>query len=327
MAAGLEGAGRDHSFGVNIRLPFEQTPNPYVAGDRLLTMKYFFTRKLMLMKESHGFVSLPGGFGTLDETFELLTLIQTGKASPAPIVLLDEPGGTFWHGSSTSCARTSPRHGYIDADDLSPVHGHRRRRRGRRRAAHASAATSTRSGGSATGSSSGCGIAPTDDELAELNDEFADVVAARARSSAPAPLPGGGRRQRPARPARASCCSYDSSQGRPPPGPARPPQPPPEPRRRSTACSASATRPPVQLWRRISAASTMRRRALVRRRSSAAAASVPSSARAALQPVEGEVGELVGDGVEPVGEVVERTHGANRRWSRPCMSCVTARTS
>ncbi len=118
MAAGLDGAGPDHAFGVNIRLPFEQTPNPYVTSDRLLTMKYFFTRKLMLMKESHGFVSLPGGFGTLDETFELLTLIQTGKASPAPIVLLDAPGGTFWKGALTFIREDLGGHGYIDADDL-----------------------------------------------------------------------------------------------------------------------------------------------------------------------------------------------------------------
>jgi uncharacterized protein (TIGR00730 family) len=118
MAAGLEGAGRDHSFGVNIRLPFEQSPNPYVADDRLLTMKYFFTRKLMLMKESHGFVSLPGGFGTLDETFELLTLIQTGKATPAPIVLLDEPGGNYWSSWLQFVEEGVSRAGYVDPDDF-----------------------------------------------------------------------------------------------------------------------------------------------------------------------------------------------------------------
>lgn len=118
MAAGLEGAGREFSFGVNIRLPFEQTASPYVTSDRLLTMKYFFTRKLMLMKESHGFVSLPGGFGTLDETFELLTLIQTGKASPAPIVLLDAPGGTFWTGFLQFVRDDVASHGYVDRDDL-----------------------------------------------------------------------------------------------------------------------------------------------------------------------------------------------------------------
>ena len=117
MAAGLEGAGRDHSFGVNIRLPFEQTPNPYVADDRLLTMKYFFTRKLMLLKESHGFVSMPGGFGTLDETFELLTLIQTGKATPAPVVLLDEPGGSYWTSWLRFVQEGVGGSGYIDPDD------------------------------------------------------------------------------------------------------------------------------------------------------------------------------------------------------------------
>jgi uncharacterized protein (TIGR00730 family) len=119
MSAGLEGAGRDHSFGVNIRLPFEQAPNPYIAGDpKLISMKYFFTRKLMLMKESHGFVSLPGGFGTLDETFELLTLVQTGKASPAPIILLDEPGGTFWPPLVDYLRDHVLREGYIHRDDF-----------------------------------------------------------------------------------------------------------------------------------------------------------------------------------------------------------------
>ena len=99
MAAGLEGAGRDRSFGVNIRLPFEQGANEFIASDpKLVEMKYFFTRKLMFIKESDGFVVLPGGFGTLDEAYELFTLIQTGKAEPAPVVLLDVPGGTYWHG-------------------------------------------------------------------------------------------------------------------------------------------------------------------------------------------------------------------------------------
>ncbi len=98
MAAGLEGAGRDMAFGINIRLPFEQGANAFIAHDpKLVEMKYFFTRKLMLMKDSSGFVALPGGFGTLDEVFELLTLLQTGKAEPVPVVLLDLPGGTFWH--------------------------------------------------------------------------------------------------------------------------------------------------------------------------------------------------------------------------------------
>ncbi|MGQ0743082.1 MAG: TIGR00730 family Rossman fold protein [Acidimicrobiales bacterium] len=99
MAAGTEGAGRARSIGVNIRLPFEQGANTFIAADpKLVSMKYFFTRKLMLMKESAGFAVLPGGFGTLDESFELLTLLQTGKSAPAPIVLLDIPGGTYWSG-------------------------------------------------------------------------------------------------------------------------------------------------------------------------------------------------------------------------------------
>src|SRR6516162_8766698 len=96
MAAGLEGAGPDHAFGINIRLPFEQANQFIASGTKLVSMKYFFTRKLLLIKESDGYAVLPGGFGTLDEEFELLTLIQTGKAAPAPLVLLDTPGGTYW---------------------------------------------------------------------------------------------------------------------------------------------------------------------------------------------------------------------------------------
>ncbi len=97
MAAAMEGAGRAMSFGVNIRLPFEQSANPIIAhDDKLVSMKYFFTRKLMLIKESKAFVCLPGGFGTLDEMFELLTLTQTGKGVPVPIVFIDVPGDPYW---------------------------------------------------------------------------------------------------------------------------------------------------------------------------------------------------------------------------------------
>jgi uncharacterized protein (TIGR00730 family) len=97
MAAAQEGAGPGRSFGVNIRLPFEQGANAFIASDpKLVEMKYFFTRKLMLMKESSGFIVLPGGFGTLDEAFELLTLLQTGKSVPAPIVMLDMPDDSYW---------------------------------------------------------------------------------------------------------------------------------------------------------------------------------------------------------------------------------------
>lgn len=99
MQAASEGAGPALSLGVSIRLPFEEKANGLVSEqDHVVAMKYFFTRKLMLIKESLGFICLPGGFGTLDEMFELLTLQQTGKAEPTPIVLLDQPGGTFWQG-------------------------------------------------------------------------------------------------------------------------------------------------------------------------------------------------------------------------------------
>jgi uncharacterized protein (TIGR00730 family) len=122
MAAGAEGAGPDHTIGVNIRLPFEGT-NPFVGDNRkLVVMKYFFTRKLMLMKESAGFVVLPGGFGTLDETFELLTLLQTGKAAPAPIVLLDVPGGGYWRGWQDFVGHEVVGRGLAGRDDLGLCH-------------------------------------------------------------------------------------------------------------------------------------------------------------------------------------------------------------
>jgi len=97
MAAGHEGAGASNSFGVGIKLPFEQSANGFIAGDpKLIDFKYFFTRKIMFMKESDAFVLLPGGFGTLDEAFELLTLMQTGKTQIRPIVLLAPPESAYW---------------------------------------------------------------------------------------------------------------------------------------------------------------------------------------------------------------------------------------
>jgi hypothetical protein len=96
MEAGNLGAGTDYGFGVNIRLPFEADPNPYVHESRLINFKYFFTRKLMFVKESDAFVIFPGGFGTQDETFELLTLIQTGKSDMHPVVLMEAEGTRYW---------------------------------------------------------------------------------------------------------------------------------------------------------------------------------------------------------------------------------------
>ncbi len=97
MEAGHKGAGREMSMGLNIMLPFEQSANEFIVGDpKLVTLKYFFTRKLMFIKECSSVVCLPGGYGTLDETLEVITLLQTGKQTMLPLVLLDSLGGTFW---------------------------------------------------------------------------------------------------------------------------------------------------------------------------------------------------------------------------------------
>jgi uncharacterized protein (TIGR00730 family) len=118
MEAGIEGAGAANSFGVSIRLPFEAATTQFLADDpKLVNFRYFFTRKVTFVKEAHAFVLLPGGFGTLDEGFELLTLVQTGKAPPAPIVLLDVPGGTFWLSWMQVVERELRARGYISPDD------------------------------------------------------------------------------------------------------------------------------------------------------------------------------------------------------------------
>lgn len=118
MQAAMEGAGRERSIGVSIRLPFEQAANPVIAGDsKYVSMKYFFTRKLMLIKEAKGFVCLPGGFGTLDETFELLTLTQTGKGVPVPIVFLDTPGDPYWEAIADLISDQLVRRGLVRASD------------------------------------------------------------------------------------------------------------------------------------------------------------------------------------------------------------------
>jgi uncharacterized protein (TIGR00730 family) len=97
MEAGHVGAGREKSIGVNILLPFEQEANSIIRGDRkLMHLKYFFTRKLMFVKESDAVALFPGGFGTQDEGFEVLTLVQTGKSHIFPIVMVDQPGGDYW---------------------------------------------------------------------------------------------------------------------------------------------------------------------------------------------------------------------------------------
>jgi len=120
MAAGHLGAGQAKSFGLNIRLPFEQAPNPTMVGDRkLINFRYFFTRKLFFVKESRAIVLMPGGFGTLDEGFEALTLIQTGKSEIKPIVMLDAPGGQYWKDWFGFIDRQMLQRGFISPEDRS----------------------------------------------------------------------------------------------------------------------------------------------------------------------------------------------------------------
>ena len=119
MAAGHGGAGKDPSFGLAIRLPFEQKTNPFIEGDpKLINFKYFFTRKLMFLRSSHAITLFPGGFGTMDEGFEVLTLVQTGKSVPIPIVFVDRPGGNFWQGWQDYVQNHLLERGLISPEDL-----------------------------------------------------------------------------------------------------------------------------------------------------------------------------------------------------------------
>ncbi len=122
MQAGIEGAGAENSFGINILLPFEADAVSVIADDpKLINFRYFFTRKLTFMKESHAFALLPGGFGTMDESFELLTLMQTGKQPLAPVVLLDPPGETYWQSWQHFVERELLDSGLISVADLALV--------------------------------------------------------------------------------------------------------------------------------------------------------------------------------------------------------------
>jgi hypothetical protein len=119
MKAGHGGAGREASFGVAISLPFEQKTNDIIDGDKkLINFKYFFTRKLLFMKEAKAVALFPGGFGTQDEGFEVMTLVQTGKATMLPIVLLDAPGGTYWQHWRTYVKAELLHSGMIGAEDM-----------------------------------------------------------------------------------------------------------------------------------------------------------------------------------------------------------------
>lgn len=176
MEAGIEGAGVDHAFGVNIVLPFEQEATALMAGDpKLVNFRYFFTRKLTFMKESSAFALLPGGFGTLDEAFELFTLMQTGRSPISPVVLLEPEGSTYWAGWTQFTLTELAGRSLISPDDMHFVkvcstiddavaevchfysRYHSMRFVGRRLVLRLLEA-------------------PTDDELAELNGEFSDIV-------------------------------------------------------------------------------------------------------------------------------------------------------
>ena len=123
MGAAQEGAGRECSFGLNIKLPFEQQANDVIVGDsKLITFNYFFTRKLSFVKEADAFAMFPGGFGTMDELFEAITLIQTGKANILPVVLIDAPGGSYWKTFLAFIREHLLNHGFISENDLCLLH-------------------------------------------------------------------------------------------------------------------------------------------------------------------------------------------------------------
>ena len=119
MQAGHEGAGPERSFGANIRLPWEQAANPVILKDKkLITFKYFFTRKLTFLRHSDAIVLFPGGFGTLDEGYEAITLMQTGKSRLMPLVLMDVPGGTYWQTWDKTVREHLLAFEFVSPDDL-----------------------------------------------------------------------------------------------------------------------------------------------------------------------------------------------------------------
>jgi uncharacterized protein (TIGR00730 family) len=123
MEAGNKGAQAGKEFALNIRLPFEQTPNPYIdQKDKIINFKYFFVRKLIFVKETDATALFPGGFGTLDEGFEMLTLIQTGKSKPRPVVLMEPNGSTYWSAWKNFVNNQLVKNGFINKNDLKLLH-------------------------------------------------------------------------------------------------------------------------------------------------------------------------------------------------------------
>lgn len=175
MEAGNRGAGMENSYGVNIRLPFEASANPYLDPERVVNFKYFFTRKLGFVKESHAFTLFPGGFGTLDETFELLTLIQTGKSDLHPIVLMEVEGTGYWPPLIDFFQDVMIASGMISPDDMNLfelIHDPEKA------AEHICAFYTNYHSQRYVGGRLVLRIeqAPDPDTLASLNEEFADIV-------------------------------------------------------------------------------------------------------------------------------------------------------
>ena len=176
MGAAQGGAGRSASFGVNIRLPFEQAANETIAGDaKLINFRYFFTRKVVFVKEAHAIVLFPGGFGTHDEGFEALTLIQTGKGEMVPVVFVDEPGGRYWKEWREYVEAHLSERGLINPEDMDLFHVTDSVEEavaeieGFYRNYHSSRYV----GGRLV---LRLHVAPTDDQLAALNDEFVGLL-------------------------------------------------------------------------------------------------------------------------------------------------------
>ncbi|MBF2058521.1 MAG: LOG family protein [Cyanobacterium sp. T60_A2020_053] len=118
MEAGNKGAGTDNSFGLNVKLPFEQSANDFIENDhKLVKFKYFFTRKLFFLKETDAIALFPGGFGTQDEAFETITLCQTGRQPPIPLILIDKPDGNYWHNWHNYLCENLVAEGYINPED------------------------------------------------------------------------------------------------------------------------------------------------------------------------------------------------------------------
>ena len=192
MEAAQGGAGRERSFGVNIRLPFEQTANDVIAGDRkCIHFRYFFTRKVTFVKNSHAIALFPGGFGTHDEGYEALTLIQTGKSEILPVVYVDEPGGSYWKDWDAYVRSHLHARGLISEPDLSlyrvvddvgeavdEVVGFYRNYHSSRYV-RSQLVLRLR-------------VAPDDEQLEALNESFADIVASgRIENSGPLPAEAG----------------------------------------------------------------------------------------------------------------------------------------